>query len=195
MNIFADGLSVLGGQVWTIFSIFITVIWGQIIIIALFNKTFKGKLSSSEIISLGMAGWILPAFFLSMLLFVGAFLFGKIATISILSLAVVAVIFLLFAGRLGQISLPTASLFIGALIVFFILQVAFLKNMLLPSYFDSAEHYRIIKYLSEYYISSRISFPSPNYYHIGFHVISTTVVDVFHLGIVDIQSQMQSIQE
>jgi len=185
MNIFADGLSVLGGQVWTIFSIFITVIWGQIIIIALFNKTFKGKLSSSEIISLGMAGWILPAFFLSMLLFVGAFLFGKIATISILSLAVVAVIFLLFAGRLGRISVPTASLFIGALIVFFILQVAFLKNMLLPSYFDSAEHYRIIKYLSEYYISSRISFPSPNYYHIGFHVISTTVVDVFHLGIVD----------
>ena len=182
MNIFSDGLSVLGSQAWTVFSIFILMIWGQILILALFNKE---QVSSSEMISLGVAGWILPVFFLSILLFVGVFLFGEIAAKIIPVFGGIAAIFLLAAGKLNRISLQIALFFIAPLTVFFISQLAFLKNMLLPSYFDSAEHYRIIKYISGQYALSGGSFSLPNYYHVGFHLVSAAVSRVFHTGIVD----------
>lgn len=185
MNIFVDGLFVLGNQAWTIFSISITVIWGQILIIALFKKIFKDNLASSEIISLGMAGWILPAFFLSMLFFGGAFLFGEVVMKIIPVLAGIAMIVSLLVGKFNRESQLAVLSFTPFLLVSLILQLAFLKNMLLPSYFDSAEHYRIIKYFSEYFVSAHESFLLRNYYHVGFHLISAMTSYVFHLGIVD----------
>ena len=188
MNIFTDGMIVLVNHAWTVFSIFIVIAWGQILITALFKKIFKDRLTSSEIISLGMAGWILPAALLSAMIFTGALLFGEIAVTAISAIAVIALIYVLFIGKyVGQALSLTFSgiLSLVALVVSLLLQLAFLKNMLLPSYFDSAEHYRVIKYFSEYYVSSNGSIPLANYYHVGFHLLSVMVSHIFHLGIVD----------
>ena len=184
MNIFLDGLSVLGNQTWTVFGVFITVIWGQILIIALFRRVFKDQLTSSETISLGMAGWILPVAFLSALVFAGMFLFGEIAGIVITVFAFISLIYVLFVGKQERTLFLAGSTFLAVLALFLIFQLAFLKNMLLPSYFDSAEHYRIIKYLANY-SSSGSSFPLINYYHMGFHFINATISNIFYLGIVD----------
>ncbi len=186
MNVFTDGLTVLVNQAWTVFSVFITVIWGQVLIITLFKKIFKTQMTNSDYMSLGLAGWILPVILLSVLAFVGKFLFGEIAAIIISVFAVMAMVWVLFVGKLERISLLTSLLFFVAFSVFLILQLAFLKNMILPSYFDSAEHYRIIKAVSEYDASSSSGFPITNYYHVGFHLLSATLSNVFHLGIVDI---------
>ena len=185
MNIFTDGLTVLVNQTWTVFSILITIIWGQILITTLFKKIFKDQFTNFEYTSLGLAGWILPVTLLSALLFAGVFLFGEIALIFLSALAVIALIYFLFFVKLDKAMLLTGLMFIVAFAVFLIFQLAFLKNMLLPSYFDSAEHYRIIKYFAEYYASSGGSFPLINYYHVGFHLLSATVSHIFHLGIVD----------
>ena len=132
-----------------------------------------------------MAGWILPSALLSMLLFAGVTLFGEIATTVISALAIIALIYALFIGKPDRTSLLAGSVFSGTLAVFLILQLAFLKKMLLPSYFDSAEHYRLIKYFAEFYETSGSSFPLINYYHVGFHFLSAAVSHVFRLGIVD----------
>ena len=185
MNIFTDGLTVLVDQAWTVFSLLFTVFWGLIIFTALFSKIFKKQVDVAEYISIGMAGWILPSALLSALVFAGVMLFGKIATTVISTLAVIALIYALFIGKPDRASLLAGSAFSGILAVFLILQLAFLKKMLLPSYFDSAEHYRLIKYFSEFYVSSGGSFSSINYYHVFFHFFSAAVSHVFQLGIVD----------
>lgn len=185
MNVFTDGLTVLANQAWTVISVLITVIWGQILIIALFKKIFNTQLTNSEYISLGLAGWILPVVLLSVLAFAGTFVFGELATIAISVLAVMAMVWVMFVRKLERISLLTSFVFIAAFAVSLTLQLAFLKNMILPSYFDSAEHYRIIKYFSEFGASSSSSFPLTNYYHAGFHLISAALSRIFHLGIVD----------
>ncbi len=185
MNIFTDGFTVLVNQAWTVFSILFTIIWGQIVIFPLFKNIFKTRLTSSEIISLGWAGWILPVVLLSALMFAGVFLLGEIAVIATSIIAIIALMYALITGKLDRTSLIVCSAFFSVLMVFLITQLAFLKTMLLPSYFDSAEHYRIIKYFSEYYVSSGRDFPLVNYYHLGFHLLGATVSRIFHLGIVD----------
>ncbi|MBK8781569.1 MAG: hypothetical protein IPO22_07130 [Anaerolineales bacterium] len=185
MNIFTDGLTVLSNQIWTVFSILLAILWGQILITALLRKIFKDQLTNSDYMSLGLAGWILPVTFFSMLLFAGVFLFGEIAKVIISSLAVLALIYALVIQRLNRLPFFAGIAFVGVFAISLILQLAFIKKMLLPSYFDSAEHYRIIKYFSEYYASSGGSFPLVNYYHLGFHLLSATVAHVFHLSIVD----------
>jgi len=185
MNIFMDGITVLVNQIEAVFSILIAIVWGQVLITALFRKIFKDQLTSSETISLGLAGWILPAALLSALMFAGVVFLEKIAVTVISVFAVIALGYVLFASKLNRKSILAGFAFLVALTASLILQLAFLKNMLLPSYFDSAEHYRIIKYFAEYYASSSGSFPLINYYHVGFHLLSATVSYVFHLGIVD----------
>ena len=185
MKTFADGLSVLTNQTWTVFSILLTVIWGEILISALLGRISKDQISISELISLSFAGWILPVVLLSALLCVGVVLFGKIAIAVLLVFAIIALMYALAVGKPDRTMFLVGSLFGIALTVFLISQLAFLKNILLPSYFDSAEHYRIIKYFLGYYTSSDGDFPLINYYHVGFHLLSATMSYVFHLGIVD----------
>ncbi|MBE0669814.1 MAG: hypothetical protein IH588_04430 [Anaerolineales bacterium] len=185
MNVVMDGLAVLSYQAWTVFSILIMVVWGQIVFIFLLKKISKNQLTNSDYISLGMAGWILPVFLLSVLIFVGEMLFGKIAGTLLSVLALVALPFILFRWKLDRTSLPAGFAFVFALVISIVLRLAFLKNMVLPAYFDSAEHYRIIKYFVGLYELPVNDLPLTNYYHVGFHFLSATISDIFHLGIVD----------
>lgn len=182
MNVWMDGLAVLVDRAWVVLSILITIIWGQALIIALLRKNFKTHFTNIEYVSLGMTGWILPVAFWAVWLFAGVFLFGEIAAAVVSILAVAAFLFALFYERTYRVFNPA---WMPALLVSVILQLAFLEKTILPLYFDSAEHYRIIKFFTGYYDLSGSGQTLINYYHAGFHFMNAAVSHVFQLGIVD----------
>lgn len=185
MNIWMDGLAVLVDQARAVFSILITIIWGQILIITLLKKIFKNHFTSAEYFSLGMAGWILPAALWAALLFLGVTLFGETAASVVSALAAAAFLYALFAGKSERHSFLPGSTLILVLVASVVLRLAFLRKAILPMYFDSAEHYRIIKYFANYYVSPGGSFPLTSYYHVGYHFLSAALSHYFSLGIVD----------
>jgi len=185
INVLMDGFSVLVDQAWTIFSILIIVVWGQTIFTAIFKKAFEDQFTFLELFSLSLAGWILPSSLLSVLLFIGVFLFGEIAAIVIFAIATGVFISTLFVWKLNRVSLLTGLILILSFAFFLTLKLAFLRNIILPSYFDSAEHYRIIKYFVGYYELPSNDLPLSNYYHVGFHLLSASISYFFDLEIVD----------
>jgi hypothetical protein len=178
MNIWLNGLTALSNYGWTVFSILIMLIWGVLVTRKVLVRIFKDRLTEGEYLSLSMAGWILPVSLWAAIFFGTILLFGE--TVTRLSLAFVILVSLpaLF-GRLGRISLsvPVLGLFF---IVSIVLRFAFLQKTILPLYFDSAEHYRIIKYFLEI-----AKFPIGNYYHIWYHFLNAALSRFFQLSIVD----------
>ena len=70
----------------------------------------------------------------------------------------------------------------AATLILAVLRLAFVRGLLLPQYFDSAAHYRLIRSLVEVAggvaSSSSIAIPSVNYYHLGYHVLLAGVVSI-----------------
>jgi hypothetical protein len=95
----------------------------------------------------------------------------------ILCLAGTPIFFFSRATRKGK-EVPRRSIFL--LVAFFtvsvILRLVFLTGTFAPPYFDSVEHYRIIKALAMAMGSSNLpeTIPAliPSYYHIGFHFLA-----------------------
>jgi hypothetical protein len=181
MTIWTDGLNVLLDGAWVVFSILIPIIWGHTLFSAALRKIFKTDFTDIEYFSLGMAGWILPA----ALWVAGTFLFGEAAIIAASVLAVVIFIFALYSGWPRRISIWPGLALTFLLAASLVLQLAFLEKTILPLYFDSAEHYRIIKYLADTYDLSSFLLPSAAYYHVGFHLLIAAISRLFQLDIVN----------
>lgn len=83
---------------------------------------------------------------------------------------------------------------VGLLIPFLalsvILRLAFLTKAFVPPYFDSVEHYRIIKELVTGMATSTTleTLPSltPSYYHLGFHVLASLLAFGLHANPIDV---------
>lgn len=181
MKLWLDGFSALGDHAWAAFGILLAIVWGQAVIRKTLDQAFKGQWSAAESLSLGMAGWIAPLALWAGSYLAALFLFGEIAgqIISfLLVLPILPSVFTTFKKR-RHISLPEISLLLFAALSI-LLRFAFLQKALLPSYFDSAEHYRIIKGVLE---TMKIS--TPNYYHTGYHVLNAAVSRLFQLSISD----------
>lgn len=78
------------------------------------------------------------------------------------------------------------SLFIVSLI----LRLAFLTELYVPPYYDSAEHFRLIKELVDALESSTLlaTLPTltPTYYHLGFHVFASLLTFYLHTDPIDV---------
>ncbi|MBI5823942.1 MAG: hypothetical protein HZB18_07955 [Chloroflexi bacterium] len=186
MTIWTDGLNVLLDRAWVVFSILIPILWGNILFGAALRKIFKTQFTDIEYFSLGMAGWVLPSSLWAALMLAGTFLFGEAATIAVSALAVVVFLFVLFSGKPKRASIWHSLALTALLAVSLVLQLAFLEKTILPLYFDSAEHYRIINYLADTYNLSAIDTPSTAYYHFGFHLWISAISRVFQPGIVNV---------
>lgn len=180
-NILLDGFHAIVDHAWTLTCILLILIWGHIVIRGMLPKVL-GDLTAAEYFSLSAAGWILPVGTWSVLLFLGSSLFGefvgKIIAVGILLLAL-----FLVPKKKGESSLPLTTLILF-FIISLILRFAFLQKAIFPSYFDSAEHYRIIREITE-----NISTPtgaSGSYYHVGYHVITSALVNPFQLNIIEV---------
>jgi len=146
------------------------VISGYAFHFALQNSITK-SLEPGEYFSLAIAGWMLPASLLSALWYI-------LKVVQLLPVIVNAVIVLLFFS-IGFVALkkritPRFELMTLVLIltpgIFITLRLAFISKIILPLYFDSAQHYLYISNLMG--ISTPLATP---YYHLGFHTLTAFI--------------------
>ncbi|HVN16919.1 MAG TPA: hypothetical protein VMT73_14345 [Anaerolineales bacterium] len=172
MKLLADSTQVLLRDWFAIFGFCLVALWGGLIVSAFITRITKIHLTSSELFSLGAAGWVVATLFAATIIFLSrvAWPVGILCAILLIT-GLVALYFL--RERLKTKNILWLLLLIFA--VLFFLRLAFLAKTSLPLYFDSAEHYRIIEVLMREYESPQtgtLSWPAPTYYHIGFHVVT-----------------------
>lgn len=183
MTVWLDGLAALREHGWAATYILLIILWGGMVMRGMLERSFKHAISDDEYFSLSAAGWIVPAFFLLLFLFGSSFLFGEIVG-GILS--TVLAIASLFIVRFKRISSPSVLLAL-VLFAFITLRFAFLKDTFLPSYFDSAEHYRLIQYVLDSYEQRAISTGlTGTLYHLGYHALSAALSHFFRLSVVEV---------
>ena len=192
MNPLLDGWLVLSQEKWPIFVILICMSWGLIIIITSL-RCLDLELNISEYISLAIAGWVLPVFLVSVLIFaLGGILNVRINTQVAIALLVLNISLLIWAnGRKEKGNSHSFALTLLALLCIFLLssflRLVFIARAPLPLYIDSAEHYQIIQNLIKDFKETdaihHFVWPVPVYYHLGFHLITAILTATFQLDI------------
>jgi len=190
MNVLLDGFSVLSHHWQLLSSILLILLFGMTLTWFVFKGIFGEKLTPGEYFSLGVAGWMVPILGLSALWFLwGSF---QAVHLDLLMAAVTIALFVLWlfsrskkdALPESKINLMVLSLLFG---IFILLRLAFVSQAILPLYFDSAEHYRIIKsLLGQLELSNTTPpFPIAGYYHIGFHLLALFITSIRQAEITD----------
>lgn len=182
-NIFLDGFSALQNHFWIIVCILVLVIWGWLATYMLLVNFFGSQFTNAEYFSFSSVGFIFPLLIWAGLFFCINFLFGKTLAI-IFSIAVFVIPFFFLKIRINS---PTTFGVILFFIVSLIIRLAFLEQATLPSYFDSAEHYRLIKLsLGIFQRTASVNdlFLSI-YYHKGYHFLISALIYLFQLNIPD----------
>jgi len=67
-----------------------------------------------------------------------------------------------------------------------LLRLAYVSKAVFPLYFDSAQHYLLIKNLLNNNGSWMVNFLSVSYYHLGFHFLTAFFASVFHVEITQV---------
>jgi hypothetical protein len=180
MAIWLDGFSALIARLGVVFAILILILWGTILIRGALEKIFHNRLTDDEYLALSLAGWIIPALIWAGL-YLGLFLlFGNPLGLVLSILAALSALFFLRSG-MSRFS-PSGVVLILFLAMSIVLRMAFVRETLLPSYFDSAEHYRIIQSL----VGAVPTWITPAYYHIGYHTINAAIITAFQLRLEDV---------
>jgi hypothetical protein len=155
------------------------VLWGIVLTLAVLKKTTKRNFTDMELITLALGGWPIPALFISLpALLLRAFipdgiLFALAITFMIVSAS--------FAIRIARRDISLNFIFIPLLFfVFVFIRLGFAADIILPSYFDSAEHYRIIQVFLNMHEPSKFIWPTTSYYHVGYHVIVAALTSITH---------------
>jgi hypothetical protein len=166
-----DRLSVLLTVAW--------LLWGSILIAWIVIRFGRGAPSLAELFAVSLGGWMLPVFFSGILILA----LGVWARLRPSALLIGVLLFLTAAPSLDSIlrwaeqRRPGAAghlLALGTiLLALAFLRLSFVSRLLLPMYFDSAEHYRIIRSLIQDYASAPavLAWPVRGYYHLGYHVV------------------------
>jgi len=189
MNILSDGLFILLDHWQLVLVILLILLFGQILTWFVFKRIFGENLIPSEYVSLGLAGWIVPALGLSALWFLWRPL--QAFRFDLLIAAVTITLFTVLPFSLSKKEVALESkivlLVLSALFgIFLLLRLAFVSQAILPLYFDSAEHYRIIKGLSgQLELPPPSIWPITSYYHIGFHLLALFITSITHAEITD----------
>lgn len=183
MSVWFDGLSALSSQVWTVFIILILCLWGMLTIRVFLQRGLEKNLTEIEIITLSAIGWIFPVLLLAIITFLVA-LFTNLVTAGIF------VVLIFFSSTFlivrEKINVLIGLKFLLFLIVVIVLRFAFLKNLFLPSYFDSAEHYRLISLIINAYKFGAVSSGLiDTFYHLGFHFIAAFFSVFLQVRIID----------
>jgi hypothetical protein len=178
MNILSDGFSVLLDHWRLIAGILSLILFGQILTWFALRKIVGERLTPDEYFSLGSAGWIVTMIALSTLWFLlrplqSFRLDVLIATVTILLLA-----FWLFPRSKKESAHESKSALLVLLLlfgIFIFLRLVFVSQAILPLYFDSAQHYMIIRdlmgSLETANMATSLNLLTTNYYHKGFHLL------------------------
>ncbi len=176
-DLFANSLSVIGQNWRTILAILAFVFWGMILVFAVLKKISDQNFTDMELITLAMGGWPVPVLLFSVVML----LFRAVVPETVFF--IIAAIFILvpagFAIHAVWKDVSLKCIFILLLFFIFVfIRIGFVSNIVLPSYFDSAEHYRIINYFLKIQSPFKFMWPTASYYHVGYHVIVAAFVSI-----------------
>lgn len=176
--------AVLADQGRIIFGILLFMALGTTLVALTLKNLLGERLTSSEYLALGMAGWSVPVSLVSFTWF----LFGSkpLAPVSLFLLISLLIGLIFFLQRFKAHPEPDARSTGIFLLLFFsisvLLRLAFVSKALLPSYFDSAQHYLLIKT-----IMARSTGILPalavNYYHLGYHTLAAFMISTWQVEI------------
>ncbi|MBK9206869.1 MAG: hypothetical protein IPL71_00605 [Anaerolineales bacterium] len=182
MNLLLDGWLVVFNN-WSILAWILLVIFlGYTITLSVLKIIFKDTLTAAEYFSFGLAGSLLPFLFGSLFIFsLNHFQRTDLSLLIPLALLSLALMFLQRKAQIqpAQGSRSTLTVLILIFCVSIFLRLVFISEAITPLYFDSAEHYRIIRYLLGIYRNSQsilqTSLPDSRYYHLGFHLMTAAL--------------------
>jgi hypothetical protein len=160
------GFSVIVDQARIVLAVLLLILLGQLLVSRTLRFLFGDQLTSSDYFTLGLSGWLLPASLISLIWF----RFGLGFALAFLILAII----LLFFIRLQPNPQPDPKI-IGLIILLALilipLRLIFAAKAILPSYFDSAQHYLYIKNI----LAHQAAIPG-GYYHVGFHILASFII-------------------
>lgn len=153
-----------------------------ILLWSVLKMIFRDRLASEDYFSLSTAGWILPLS-LASLFWLSWPAFGQSAIDAVMllsSIAILAIVpFLRARGESAPGSKVILSVLFALFAAFILLRLVFISSVIVPLYFDSAQHYLIINNLIQSLDSNEIPFfsgPTGSYYHIGFHLLTALAI-------------------
>ena len=171
-----DVISIFTEYAQVLLAILLVTITGYAFSVGILKIIFTDQLTRSEYFSLGLAGWLLPAALMAFLAYyMRSTITSRLIPILLPILCFGSILFLpRFKPDLKPASQPID--FLLPLILFLTIpaRLLFVKDLVLPSYFDSVEHYsRIQNILNS---GSTTLFPTQIYYHIGYHIITAFTI-------------------
>jgi hypothetical protein len=172
--------------------ILVILFLGQIFIWSMLKMIFGDRLTSDEYYSISIAGWMLPIFMASVpWLLWRYFQTSDGSALIVFILIALPAIILVLRTRKGLLQDSKTILFILFVLfgLFIFLRLAFVSKAAIPLYFDSAQHYLIIKNLlgnPASNASALFTWPPTGYYHIGFHIVAAFIASVLHADIISI---------
>lgn len=192
MNVLFDSSSVLVHHWRLISGILLIILLGQGLVWSVLKMIFGDRLTSEEYYAISAAGWIVPISLISFLwLALGRFPRPELSGFVLLVLLAVLTIILFWRTR--KESLPGSKVVLFVLLSFFglfiFLRLAFLARAAIPLYFDSAQHYQIIRNLIDGLASNEVTtprWPAGMYYHVGFHSLAAFVASMLRAEIIDV---------
>ncbi|MFO3796893.1 MAG: hypothetical protein ACK8QZ_06355, partial [Anaerolineales bacterium] len=172
MEVFSDILTVLQDQ-WQIAGrIALVFCLGAIPIYLLLTVSLRKLLRTTEYFVVSLAGspFVLLVFFFAISLIKIPLVVMSMPFLWLLA-ALLTLLFILLVFRNEAIG----GFVLIFIIVSLLLRLPFLTRVLVPSYFDSAEHYRLVKALLQVYQGTSWESILPGltsgYYHMGFHLL------------------------
>lgn len=189
MSWIPDSLTVLGEQWSGILRLLALFGVGGLLTFGLLRRMLQEHLDTTETFLLALAGWPLwwtfsafLGFFIDPLLELGpgwaAFLLSMFGLLLISGWKKIPAPF-------GRFSWPLLALVLASLLSLFT-RLAFLADVLLPSYFDGALHYQISQHLLTNFGQWPWETSSPlvnGYYHVGFHLLTASAAFVTYLEV------------
>lgn len=174
-----DSLTVIVGQARIVFGVLLCMVLSQGLVGSALKLLFGRQLTSTDRLTLGLGGWILPISILSLL---WIFLGGA----SALTVLLLLLILTLLPARLQPDPEPASPRIAVSLVTFVLLSIllrlVFVSKAVLPSYFDSAQHYSLIRNIL---LNETILPAGSAYYHAGFHMLTAFIVTVLNVDIAE----------
>ncbi len=192
MNVLFDIFSVLKEHWQLLAGMVLMIICSQLLISSALRMIFRDRLAPEDYFALSAAGWMLPLSLASVLwLAFGPFL--PVQAGALLFIVLTAILALMLFFRVRKETVPASKAILWTLFLLFgasiFLRLAFVSKVILPLYFDSAQHYFItnalIRSLAAHQ-SPLLSLPAGMYYHTGFHFMTAWMASILQADILDV---------
>ena len=191
MNILSDIFSVLRVHWQLIAGMVLIMLLGQVLLGAALRLIFRDRLAAEDYFALSAAGWMLPLSLISVLwLALGTWLPALAG--ALLLILIVAILAVMLFLRAHKEPVPGSKAILWILVVLFgvfiFLRLAFVSKVIVPLYFDSAQHYFITHTLIRSLASDQsplLSLPTGTYYHTGFHFLTAWMSSILQADLID----------